>query len=130
MNIKQSPLTPVKTTVSLMLATALLNGCARDIPPYEEITRSSYAVKEAEERGARDLAPLELRNASKTLGKAQEAIKAQKYDLTRRYAAQAELEANYATAKAEALKAQKAADELKESIRVLKEELHRYQPEK
>lgn len=128
MKITQNHLTTVKTAAGLIFTAAIVSACTTPVvPPYEELTRSSYVIKEAEDSGARDLAPLELRTANKTLVKAQDAIKAEQYDEARRYAAQAELEAEYAIAKTDAHKNQKAADELQESIRVLKEELQRYQ---
>lgn len=119
--------TAIKNGPLALGAVLLLGGCVHDIPPYEELTRSSYVIKEAEEDGARDLAPLELRNARKSLDKAKAALAEEDYDEARNYARLAELEAEHAKAKTESLKSQKATDELKESVRVLKEELQRYQ---
>ncbi len=112
---------------AIAVSAFILTGCAGD-PPYEEITRSSYVIKEAQDDGARDLAPLELRNASKTLEKAKAAVKDEEYDEARKYASQAELEAELAKAKTEALKRQKSAQEIEGDIRTLKEELKRYNP--
>lgn len=118
----------IKNGAGVLGAVLLLGGCA-GTPPNEEISRSSYAIKDAEEVGARDLAPLELRNATISLDKAKEAMKDERYDDARSYADIAELEAEHAKAKTESLKSQKAAEELKESVRLLKEEIQRYQTE-
>lgn len=104
-----------------------LQGCSGN-PPYEEITRSTYLIKEAQEDGARQLAPLELRNASMSLEKAQAAMQEEEYEQARNLATQAAVEAELAKAKTEALKRQQSAGEIEESNRILKEELKRYQP--
>ena len=126
MKVNNKHRTLIKNGPVALGAVLLLGGCVHDIPPYEDLTRSSYAIKEAEEDGARDLAPLELRNAGKALDKAKAALADENYDEARSYAQLAELEAEHAKAKTESLKSQQAADELKESVRVLKEELQRY----
>ena len=127
MKIKNKNRTLIKNGTGALGALLLLGGCVQDIPPYEELTRSSYGIKEAEDDGARELAPLELWKAQKALDKAKAALKEENYDEARSYARLAELEAEHAQAKSESLKSQKAADELKESVRVLKEEMQRYQ---
>ena len=127
MKIKNKNRILIKHGTGILGTALLLGGCVQDIPPYEELTRSSYVIKEAEEDGARELAPLELRNAQKALDNAKSALTAENYDDARYYARLAELEAENAKATAESLKSQKAADELKESVRVLKQELQRYQ---
>lgn len=127
MKIKNKNRTLIKHGTGIVGAALLLGGCVQDIPPYEELTRSSYVIKEAEEDGARELAPLELRNAQKALDKAKAALTAENYDDARYYAHLAELEAENAKAKTDSIKSQKAADELKDSVRVLKQELQRYQ---
>ena len=130
MKIKNKNRTLIKNGAGALGAVILLGGCVQDIPPYEDLTRSSYVIKEADEDGARDFAPLELRNANKALEKAKAALKEEDYDEARYYAGLAELEAENAKAKTESVKRQKAADELTESVRVLKEELQRYQVDK
>lgn len=120
----------VTKTIKLGLAfgtSMFILGCA-GVPPHEEITRSSYVIKEAEADGARQLAPLELRNASQSLERAQAAMSDKDYQKARDFAAQAELEGELAKAKTEAVKRQKSAEEIKEGNRILKEELKRYHP--
>jgi len=129
MKIKNKNRTLIKNGAGALAAVLLLGGCVHDIPPYEELSRGSYAIKDAEEDGARDFAPLELWYANKSLDKAKAALADERYDDARYYANLAELEAEHAKAKTESLKSQKAADELKESVRLLKEEIRRYQVE-
>ncbi len=121
-----------RTIINTMINSAVFSvsafivGCA-EVPPYEEITRSAYVIREAQEDGANQLAPLELRNANKSLEKAKTALNDEEYQEARDYAAKAELEAELAKAKTEALKTQKSAEEIKQSIHILKEEIKRYQ---
>ncbi len=117
----------IMSGIGFAAVSVFIVGCA-GIPPHEEITRSSYVIKEAHDDGAEELAPLELRNANKSLEKAKAALNKKKYQEARDYAAQAELEAELAKAKTEALKRQKSAKEIKESIHILKDELKRYRP--
>ncbi|MGR9054177.1 MAG: DUF4398 domain-containing protein [Gammaproteobacteria bacterium] len=105
----------------------LLTGCAGTLPPHEEISRSSYAIKQAEEDGALDMAPLELRKAQKSLAKAQAAMQEEEYEVALHHAETAEIEAALAKAKTESAKAKKSAEEIQESIKTLKKELGRYQ---
>jgi hypothetical protein len=128
MKIKNKNRTLIKNGVGALGAVLLLGGCV-GAPPYEDLTRGSYAIKDAENTGARDFAPLELWYANKSLDKAKAALADERYDDARYYANLAELEAEHAKAKTESLKSQKAAEELKESVRLLKEEIQRYQVE-
>ena len=120
----------VTKTINLGLAfgaSVLILGCA-GVPPHEEITRSSFVIKEAEADSARQHAPLELRSASQSLERARAAMGDKDYQKARNLAAQAELEGELAKARTEALKVQKSAEEIKESNRMIKEELKRYHP--
>lgn len=59
-------LNTIKTGLSglaFAVTAIILQGCS-GVPPHEEIIHSTYLIKEAQEDGARQLAPLELRNAS------------------------------------------------------------------
>ncbi|MDO8844294.1 MAG: DUF4398 domain-containing protein [Methylicorpusculum sp.] len=102
-------------------------SCSSTPPPYEEITRSSYVIEEAQEDGAQTHAPLELRQAHQTLEKAQQALKDERYEEARNFASIAEIEAELAKSKTEAIKNKQAAEDIQESILVLKQESLRYQ---
>ncbi len=114
-------------SLTSVLGITILTGCSGMKPPHEEIARSAYTIKAAEEDGARELAPLELRQAKKTLEKAQAALKNEDYEEALNYAKTAELEAQLAQAITESASNNAAAQEIKESIRTLKKELDRYQ---
>ncbi|MDT8405887.1 MAG: DUF4398 domain-containing protein [Methylococcales bacterium] len=114
-------------SLTSVLGITVLAGCSGMEPPHEEISRSAYTIKAAEEDGARELAPLELRQAKKTLEKARLALKNEDYEEALNYAKTAELEAQLAQAITESASNNVAAQAIKDSIRSLKRELDRYQ---
>lgn len=50
----------------------ILMSCASTKPPTQELTRSEAAINQAEQVGAQEYAPLEIREARKKLQKAKE----------------------------------------------------------
>lgn len=117
--------------VSGLVALLLIVGaCGSTKPPTDEIARTQAAINQAEQVGARNYAPLELREARKKLDQARQLIDQKQYERARRMADQAEVDAQLAESKTLSEKAQKAVRELKESIRILKEEIiEKKQPE-
>lgn len=110
----------------LILLTALLfitGACASTKPPTEKLTQVEASIQQAEQVGAENYAPLEIREARKKLGKARELVQKEKYGKAKRTADQAMVDAELAQMKSLSEKAQKAVRELRESIRVLKEEI-------
>lgn len=101
----------------------IASACASTKPPTDEIARTQAAINQAEQVGARNYAPLEIREARKKLDEANKLIEQKNYDRARRMADQAEVDAQLAEAKTLSEKAQKAVRELRESIRILKEEI-------
>lgn len=102
-------------------------SCATTKPPTDELARTQAAINQAEQVGARDYAPLELREAKKKLEEARELLKLKEYERATRRAHEAEVDAELAEAKTLSGKAQKAVKELKESIKTLREEILRNQ---
>jgi hypothetical protein len=102
-------------------------SCAGTRPPTEHIARSQSTINQAEQVGAENYAPLEIREARKKLDRANELIKEKEYQKAKRLAEQAEVDAELAEAKTLSEKAQKAVRELRESIRIIKEEISRNQ---
>lgn len=103
------------------------SSCASTKPPTDKLTRTQVAINQAEQVGARDYAPLEIREAKKKLEKAQELIEQKKYEQAARLSDEAEVDAQLAEAKTVSGKAQKAVRELRESIKALKQEIERNQ---
>ena len=102
-------------------------SCAATKPPIDELARTQAAISQAEQVGARDYAPLEIREAKKKLDEARELVERKEFERAARLANQAEVDAELAEAKTLSGKAQKAVRELRESIKTLKEEILRNQ---
>lgn len=116
--------------VKLLLGSLLLiimASCATTRPPTDELARTQAAINQAEQVGARDYAPLEIREAKKKLEEARELLGQKEYERATRRAHEAEVDAELAEAKTLSGKAQKAVKELRESIKTLKQEILRNQ---
>lgn len=116
-------------TIGVAVATAMfMTACASTptIPaPTEQMAVSRATVNAASSAGASEFAPVQLKSAMDKMDTAERAMGAKNYDLARKMAEQAQVDAQLATAAARAAKEQKAADALQESDRVLQQELDR-----
>ncbi|NTV10135.1 MAG: DUF4398 domain-containing protein [Zoogloea sp.] len=110
----------VMTSASIFMA-----ACASTPPPTEQLAVSTAAVARAASAGGAELAPAQMQTARGKLDRAKEAMAAGDYDLARSLAQEAQVDAQLAETQARSNKAQKAAAELQESIRVLRDELDR-----
>jgi hypothetical protein len=109
--------------IAAMLA---LGACAsQKTPATADVAVSRAAVENATSAGAADLAPAEMQSARDKLMRANQALAAKDYGVARDLANQASVDAKLAQSKANSAKASNAADELQQSIRVLREELDR-----
>ena len=133
----QLPVFPTTTQADcarhLLLASAItaalvLGACATTPPPTEQIAVSKAAVARAAGAGAAESAPVDLGTARDKLERAQAAMVAKDNDRALMLARDAQLDAQVAEAKARASRAQKAANEVQESSRVLREEMGRKAP--
>lgn len=113
----------------LLCCTAALLGlaaCASDkTPATADVAVSRAAVANATSAGAADLAPAEMQSAREKLMRANQALAAKDYKTAQDLATQASADAQLAQSKANSSKATAAADELQQSIRVLRDELNR-----
>jgi Domain of unknown function (DUF4398) len=123
---RQSPVSPAAKWWSL-LAISALAACASVPPPKAEIAVAEAAVVNATNAGGAQWAPAEMRTAQDKLARAQAAMTAQEHSQAKTLALEAGLDAQLAAAAARAAKSQRAADEVKEANRVLREELGRKQ---
>ena len=119
------PAPSLRAFLGLALVVLLLSGCASSRVPPPDLSSSRNAVAEADQAGAAEAAPLALRNARMKLEEAQRALNDEDYERAMRLSEQAQVDAEYAEAKARASTAQAAIDELRESIRVLRDEIER-----
>jgi len=111
---------------ALLLASAmLLTACASTPPPTGQLAVSEAAISRAVTAGGSELAPVEMTGARDKLARASLAMSDENYELARSLAQAAEVDAQLAEARANAVKATRVADELRESTRVLREELQR-----
>ena len=105
----------------------VLVSCASTKPPTQELARTEAVINQADQVGAEEYAPLEIREARKKLQQARELESEEKYEKAKRMAIRAEVDAELAEAKTLSEKAQNAVKQLRESIKLLKEEIGRKQ---
>ena len=102
----------------------LTSGCATTngtLP--EKILQGDEAIRKAAESNATLNAPGELNAAKEKLVQAKEAAYKRDYDEATRLAEQASIDADYARYKAASEKARKMAEDLRENIELLRQEV-------
>ncbi|MGH7782994.1 MAG: DUF4398 domain-containing protein [Candidatus Binatia bacterium] len=105
-----------KARLCLWVAASLtfLYGCSMlEKPPTETLAQAEMGVRAAREARADELAPVDLRSAREKLEKSKEAMAAKRYDEARRLAESAQVDAELAEAKAEAVIVRRAAEEIR-----------------
>ena len=112
-------------TISIIFI--VMSGCASSkIPaPTNEFAAANQAVEQAEQVGAEEYAPLEIRNAREKLAEAGVLIDRKENEKAKMLLEKAMADAELAEARALSAKAQRAVGELKETIEVLKQEIER-----
>ncbi len=113
------------TILPMIAGMALITACGSTNPPTQQLTETRMVIEQAEQSGAQDHAPLQIRDAKIKLQQAREAVDDNEFDKAIRLLEHARVDAELAQVKAQSAKSQNAASELRESIRVLKEELER-----
>jgi hypothetical protein len=111
---------------ALSLATVFaLAACASTPAPSAQVAVSTAAVASAGVAGGAEAAPTEMRLARDKLARANAAMVAKDYDLARSLAEEAEVDAQLAGVKARSGQATKAAVEVQDASRALREEMNR-----
>ena len=110
-----------------LVAAMLLAACASTPPPKAEMAVAEAAVVNATSAGAVQWAPAELRTAQDKLARAQAAMATQDHSRALTLAHEVSADAQLAATVARAAKAQRAAEEVQEGNRVLREEMSRKQ---
>ncbi|MDY0212799.1 MAG: DUF4398 domain-containing protein [Desulfuromonadaceae bacterium] len=103
----------------------VLSGCAGVPAPEKQVTMATQSIAQAESSGAVEFAPVELKSAREKLSQAKLAMDKKENLKAKWLADEAMADADLAEAKARSAKAQKIVEELKDSIRVLREEMDR-----
>ena len=116
---------PLALFAMVCTGSLLAVACASVPPPTDDVAVSTAAVAHAVGAGAPALAPEEMRNAREKLERANAAMTAKDYTGARLFAQQAQVDAQLAESRAESAKARKAADEVQEASRALREEMAR-----
>lgn len=114
-----------RTGGMLACAAILIAGCASMPPPTEQMAVSKSAIANAISAGGNEFAPVEMRAAQEKMDRASRALEKEDYENARLLAEQAQADARLAEKKAQAAKAQKAADVIQNDIHILREELNR-----
>ncbi len=105
-------------------ALALLGACASTPPPNAELAVAKAAVGQAAGATGAE-APVEMAAARDKMARANAAYGQQDYELARQLAAEAEADATLAQAKARSVRSERALTEVREGIRMLREEMAR-----
>lgn len=111
--------------LAVVFALSLAVGCASSKPPAPSMDDPRTAVRQAEQAGAREYAPLELRAATKKMEEAEAAVEAGDTRKARLLVEKAEVDAQLAQAKALSAKSEAAVEELRETIQTLRDEIQR-----
>ncbi len=111
--------------VVLTATLGLLGACSSTPKPKTEIALSNAALQNAENAGAEQLAPLELRTAREKQAQADGALSSKKYNTAKQLSEQAAVDAELAKAKSEAEKSRLAVTETEQSIQLIRTELDR-----
>ena len=108
-----------------MTGLLMLAACASTPPPTAALQAAELAIANAEQARVADYASLELSEAREKLSAARSAVEQKKMSLAQRLAEQSRVDADLASAKAEAAKAKAVNDEMQKSIDTLKQEMQR-----
>lgn len=114
---------------ALTALTLMLMACATTTPaPTQELALSRAAVETAVRAGAAELAPTELNIARQKQALAEAAMSQQQYDRALLLSNEVQVDARLAEVKARSNRADKAATELREDGRALRQEIDRAAP--
>lgn len=128
--LPDSPLTPPKPATWHLAGSAaillLMAACAAaPLPPSKELQAAQSAIESAEQARVADYAAPELGEARDKLNAANAAVQLKEMDIARRYAEQAQADAQLALARSQATKARLVNEEMLKSTNTLKVEMQR-----
>lgn len=109
-------------------AAVLLSACASTPPPRDELARADTAIKQAEQAGATEHAPAELREARMQYEQASRILANQnedQYPDARRLAERAVADAQLAAGLTRAKRAETITSEVRRGVQTLQQELDR-----
>jgi len=106
------------------MAVLCAGACATTPPPTEQFAAARAMVNQAQPAAGKE-APLELQSAQAKLSRAEDAMQRGDYEIARRNAEQAEVDAKLASVLAQDVRAQRDAAEVDRSIDALRDELRK-----
>jgi hypothetical protein len=113
-------------STSAPLLCILATGCATDqSKPTEELTKARSVIQQADKGDTQRYAAADLQRAHDELSSAERAADNRKYDDARRFAENAEVDADLATARGNSGAAEHAVQEIRQSMETLKQESER-----
>ena len=112
------------TIFTIIVMVSVIPACA-GVAPMEKMVKLESQIANARQAEAIVYAPLELKFAEDKYELAEGAIEDKKYDVARQLADEALLDAQLAEVKALSVRAEKEAQEMRESIETLRSELNR-----
>jgi hypothetical protein len=112
------------TIFAIIFMVSVIPACA-GVAPMEKMVKLESQIANARQAEAIVYAPLELKFAEDKYELAEGAIEDKKYDVARQLADEALLDAQLAEVKALSVRAEKEAQEMRESIETLRSELNR-----
>ena len=116
-----------KWTVFIIICIVSMIPACAGVAPMEKMVKLESTISNARQAEAIVYAPLELKFAEDKYEMAQDAIADKDYDVARQLADEALMDAQFAEVKALSVKAEKEAQEMRESIETLRSELNRIQ---
>ena len=121
--IPRARIAPLAMTLAVGLAA--LGGCASTPAPTEQLAVAEAAVQRANTTSTSENSAVELKVATNKLAGARQAMASKDYELARRLAEQAEVDAEVAELRSQALRSRQAAQDAQAASRALSEEINR-----
>jgi len=116
-----------KWTIFIIICMVSMMPACAGVAPMEKMVKLESQIANARQAEAIVYAPLELKFAEDKYELALDAIADKDYDVARQLADEALLDAQFAETKALSVRAEKEAQEMRESIETLRSELNRIQ---
>jgi hypothetical protein len=122
---RAGPSLPLLVAGALLAPALMLGGCASTPEPVAEMATARSTVNSVEAVDVRQMAPVQLDRAQTKLERAEAALREENYDEARRLAQEAQADAQLAEALTEARIAQRNAEQIEQSIEILRREIER-----
>lgn len=119
----------VRIAAVIVSLAALLAGCASVPPPTDAVAKADLSLRKAEQAGAAQVAPLDMRQAREKLQEARNKMsQSDTAEEARRLAEAADVQAQLAEAKAIEAKAVRSREQARKSVEILRQELETVSP--